>query len=440
MQPEMEMQVRALSELKPAEYNPREELTPDDKEFQDLCRSINELGYVEPILINSDGTIIAGHQRYNVLKYLGKTEAKVVVVDVDKNRERAINVALNKIDGKWDQLKLRDILESLKLTDLDFTVTGFTQDELDDLNISLNVEEANEDADFDLNETYGSVIEPVTKRGDIWILGRHRLMCGDSTSIEDMEMLMGAEDADLVITDPPYNVDYEGTAGKIQNDNMSDENFYSFLLQFQNATASVMRPGAAAYVFHSDTKSHLFRNAFIESGLKLAECLIWEKNALVLCRQDYHWRHEPILYGWKEGAGHYFIDDRTQDTVFLEDEIDFDAMKKSDLVAYIKQIRKDWADRSTVIYEHKPLKNDLHPTMKPVSLIGLLMKNSSKPGWNVLDPFGGSGTTIIAAEQLNRRAFTMELDEKFCDVIVKRWESFTGQTAVLEKNVTEAFS
>ena len=440
MQPEMEMQVRALSELKPAEYNPREELTPDDKEFQDLCRSINELGYVEPILINSDGTIIAGHQRYNVLKYLGKTEAKVVVVDVDKNRERAINVALNKIDGKWDQLKLRDILESLKLTDLDFTVTGFTQDELDDLNISLNVEEANEDADFDLNETYGSVIEPVTKRGDIWILGRHRLMCGDSTSIEDMEMLMGAEDADLVITDPPYNVDYEGTAGKIQNDNMSDENFYSFLLQFQNATASVMRPGAAAYVFHSDTKGHLFRNAFTESGLKLAECLIWEKNALVLCRQDYHWRHEPILYGWKEGAGHYFIDDRTQDTVFLEDEIDFDAMKKSDLVAYIKQIRKDWADRSTVIYEHKPLKNDLHPTMKPVSLIGLLMKNSSKPGWNVLDPFGGSGTTIIAAEQLNRRAFTMELDEKFCDVIVKRWESFTGQTAVLEKNVTEAFS
>lgn len=440
MQPEMEMQVRALSELKPAEYNPREELTPDDKEFQDLCRSINELGYVEPILINSDGTIIAGHQRYNVLKYLGKTEAKVVVVDVDKNRERAINVALNKIDGKWDQLKLRDILESLKLTDLDFTVTGFTQDELDDLNISLNVEEANEDADFDLNETYGSVIEPVTKRGDIWILGRHRLMCGDSTSIEDMEMLMGTEDADLVITDPPYNVDYEGTAGKIQNDNMSDENFYSFLLQFQNATASVMRPGAAAYVFHSDTKGHLFRNAFIESGLKLAECLIWEKNALVLCRQDYHWRHEPILYGWKEGAGHYFIDDRTQDTVFLEDEIDFDAMKKSDLVAYIKQIRKDWADRSTVIYEHKPLKNDLHPTMKPVSLIGLLMKNSSKPGWNVLDPFGGSGTTIIAAEQLNRRAFTMELDEKFCDVIVKRWESFTGQTAVLEKNVTEAFS
>lgn len=333
MQPEMEMQVRALSELTPAEYNPREELTPDDKEFQDLCRSINELGYVEPILINSDGTIIAGHQRYNVLKYLGKTEAKVVVVDVDKNRERAINVALNKIDGKWDQLKLRDILESLKLTDLDFTVTGFTQDELDDLNISLNVEEANEDADFDLNETYGSVIEPVTKRGDIWILGRHRLMCGDSTSIEDMEMLMGAEDADLVITDPPYNVDYEGTAGKIQNDNMSDENFYSFLLQFQNATASVMRPGAAAYVFHSDTKGHLFRNAFIESGLKLAECLIWEKNALVLCRQDYHWRHEPILYGWKEGAGHYFIDDRTQDTVFLEDEIDFDAMKKSDLVA-----------------------------------------------------------------------------------------------------------
>lgn len=404
MQSELRMEKRKLSDLLPAEYNPRVTLEPDDKDFQDLVGSIRTLGYAEPILINEDGTIIGGHQRYNALLYLGWEEADVVVYPCDKVKEKALNVALNKIDGRWDAIKLVSLLEQITLEGIDFTVTGFTQDELDDLKVDLQVETATEDEDFDIDNAYDSIEEPITKRGDIWILGRHRLMCGDSTRQEDIDKLMNGEQADLVITDPPYNVNYEGTAGKIQNDNMDDESFYDFLTNFQKAMVSVMRMGAAAYIFHADSKGHLFRDSFIEAGLKLAECLIWEKNSLVLGRQDYHWRHEPILYGWKEGEAHYFVDDRTQDTILCED---------------------------------KPRESKLHPTMKPIPLVARLMKNSSKPGWNVLDPFGGSGTTIMAAEQLNRTAFSMELDEKFCDVIVKRWEQYTGQQAVLWNNPLE---
>lgn len=404
MQSELRMEKRKLSDLLPAEYNPRVTLGPDDKDFQDLVGSIRTLGYAEPILINEDGTIIGGHQRYNALLYLGWEEADVVVYPCSKVKEKALNVALNKIDGRWDTVKLVNILEQINLEGVDFTVTGFTQDELDDLKVDLQVETATEDEDFDIDNAYDSIEEPETRRGDIWILGRHRLMCGDSTRQEDIDKLMNGEQADLVITDPPYNVNYEGTAGKIQNDNMDDESFYDFLINFQKAMVSVMRMGAAAYIFHADSKGHLFRDSFIEAGLKLAECLIWEKNSLVLGRQDYHWRHEPILYGWKEGEAHYFVDDRTQDTILCED---------------------------------KPRESKLHPTMKPIPLVARLMKNSSKPGWNVLDPFGGSGTSIMAAEQLNRTAFSMELDEKFCDVIVRRWEEYTGQKAVLWENPLE---
>lgn len=404
MQSELRMERRKLSDLLPAEYNPRVTLGPEDKDFQDLVESIRTLGYAEPILINEDGTIIGGHQRYNALIYLGWDEADVVVYPCSKVKEKALNVALNKIDGRWDTIKLVNLLEQINLEGVDFTVTGFTQDELDDLKVDLQVETAIEDEDFDLDGAYDSIKVPVAKRGDIWILGKHRLMCGDSTRQKDIERLMCGEQADLVITDPPYNVNYEGTAGKIQNDNMDDESFYDFLLRFYKAAVSVMRMGAAAYIFHADSKGHLFRDGFIEAGLKLAECLIWEKNSLVLGRQDYHWRHEPILYGWKEGEAHYFVDDRTQDTILCED---------------------------------KPRESKLHPTMKPIPLVARLMKNSSKPGWNVLDPFGGSGTTIMAAEQLGRTAFSMELDEKFCDVIVRRWEQYTGEKAVLAEDHLE---
>ena len=317
MTTEMKMETRSLASLRPAEYNPRVQLQPADPEYQNIKRSIETFGYVDPIIINQDGTIIGGHQRYNVMKDLGYTEAQVVVVDLDKNNEKALNIALNKITGEWDEIKLKDLLLDLDLNDYDLTATGFSSKEVEDLVIRLDKDVEAEDDDFDADADYESIEEPVTQRGDIWILGDHRLMCGDSTDLGDVNTLMGGEEADLVITDPPYNVNY------------------------------------------------------------------------------------------KDGS-----------------------IKKEDLITYINQIIAQYKDQTTVLFEKKPTKNDVHPTMKPVNLVGRLMRNSSKPGWNVLDLFGGSGSTLMAAEQIGRRAFLMELDEKFCDVIVHRWEEFTGKKAV----------
>lgn len=416
----------SLSDIHPAEYNPRQDLQPGDPDYEALKRSIEDNGYVGLILINKDGTIIGGHQRYKVLKDLGYTKARVLVTDVDKQTEKALNIALNKISGDWDEEKLKAALMDLDLNDYDLTKTGFTSSEVEDLVLKLDTVEPEED-NFDADEAYDEITDPVTKRGDIWILGDHRLMCGDSTDPTDVSALLQGAEADLVITDPPYNVNYKD--GEIKNDNMAEDTFEQFLDEAFGCMFDAMREGAAAYVFHADSEDLAFRRAFNDSGFKLAECLIWEKNSFVLGRQDYQWRHEPILYGWKEGAAHYFIDDRSQDTVLLEDELDFQSMKKEDLITYINQIRDSYKNRTTVLFENKPTKNDLHPTMKPISLVGRLMKNSSKPDWNVLDLFGGSGSTLMAAEQLGRNAYLMELDEKFCDVIVKRWEDFTGRKA-----------
>ena len=445
MEQNLKTEKRKLTELRAAEYNPRKTLTPEDSEYQKIKRSIEEFGYVDPIIINEDGTIIGGHQRTTVLKDLGYEEVDVVVVDLDKQKEKALNIALNKITGEWDELKLKDLLLDLDLGDYDITFTGFEQKDLTELVDSLAVEPETVDDEFDEEEALEQISEPVTRLGDVWILGRHRLMCGDSTSQEDVAMLMNGEMADLIVTDPPYNVNYGDKAemldtylpGKghrntshIKNDNMDNTSFYQFMLQIYQSAYEFMRAGAAIYVFHAESTGHIFRQAFLDAGLKLAQCLIWEKNNFVLGRQDYQWRHEPCLYGWKEGAAHYFINDRTQDTVILEDEIDFEAMKKSELIAYLEELRRKYKDRTSVIYENKPTRNDIHPTMKPIALMGKFITNSSKSGWNVLDLFGGSGSTLMAAEQLGRNAYLMELDEKFCDVIVKRWEEYTGQSAV----------
>ena len=445
MEQNLKTEKRKLTELRAAEYNPRKTLTPEDSEYQKIKRSIEEFGYVDPIIINEDGTIIGGHQRTTVLKDLGYEEVDVVVVDLDKQKEKALNIALNKITGEWDELKLKDLLLDLDLGDYDITFTGLERKDLTELVDSLAVEPETVDDEFDEEEALEQISEPVTRLGDVWILGRHRLMCGDSTSQEDVAMLMNGEMADLIVTDPPYNVNYGDKAemldtylpGKghrntshIKNDNMDNTSFYQFMLQIYQSAYEFMRAGAAIYVFHAESTGHIFRQAFLDAGLKLAQCLIWEKNNFVLGRQDYQWRHEPCLYGWKEGAAHYFINDRTQDTVILEDEIDFEAMKKSELIAYLEELRRKYKDRTSVIYENKPTRNDIHPTMKPIALMGKFITNSSKSGWNVLDLFGGSGSTLMAAEQLGRNAYLMELDEKFCDVIVKRWEEYTGQSAV----------
>lgn len=441
----MNIEKRNIKDLKPAAYNPRKALTPEDAEYQKIKRSIETFGYIDPIIINKDGTIIGGHQRYTVLSDLGYTEVEVNVLDLSKEDEKALNVALNKISGEWDNLKLKELLVELDLGDYDISLTGFDNQDLDELIELTDFEPDVSEDEFDSEEAYSSSVSggSLVKQGEVWQLGRHRLMCGDSTDLSDVKKLMGAELMDLIITDPPYNVNYEEKAAslnayrpnnngamKIENDLMDKDGFYTFLFRAFSNMEAFMRDGAAAYVFHADIEGLAFRKAFGDAGIKLAQVLIWEKNNFVLGRQDYQWRHEPVLYGWKEGAKHYFINDRTQDTVILEDDVDFDAMKKSDLIQYIKDLKHSYADQTTVIFEKKPMSSSLHPTMKPLELIAKFMKNSSKKGWNVGDLFGGSGSTLMAAEQLGRNAYLMEYDEHYASVIIKRWEDFTGQQAV----------
>ena len=402
MKTKLNMEERPLSDLQPAEYNPRVALAPEDEEYKRIKRSIETYGYVDPIIINSDGTIIGGHQRYNVLLDLGYDTAHVVIVDLDKNAEKALNVALNKISGEWDDEKLCDLLQDLDLSGYDFSLTGFTRSELDGLQLKLGVGEAVEDEDFDVDKAVEECEKPVTKRGDLWIMGGHRLLCGDARNVDDMARLMGGAKADLLLTDPPYNVDYVGKtkdALKIDNDRMSNADFRAFLLEAFTAARQSMKAGAAFYIWHADSNGYDFRGACMDAGWKVRQCLIWEKDILVLGRQDYQWQHEPCLYGWNEGAGHAWYSDRKQTTILRFD---------------------------------KPTRSKEHPTMKPVPLFGYLVQNSSKPGDIVLDPFSGSGTTVIAAEQLDRTAYVMELNERYCDVIVKRWEEQTGEKAVLD--------
>lgn len=396
----MNLEKQKIGDLKIATYNPRKELNKKDKEYQKIKNSILEFGYVSPLIINKDMTVIGGHQRLKVLKELGFTELECIIVDLDKTKEKALNIALNKIQGDWDEEKLEALLQELKLDDFDTNLTGFDFDEIDE--ILKDVTGSKED-NFDIDSAYEEIEEPITKQGDIWILGKHRLMCGDSTQKNDIMRLINNQDADMILTDPPYNVDYVGKTAealKIKNDNMSDNQFYEFLKKVFENMYSVTKEGASIYVFHADTEGLNFRKAFKDAGYKLAECLIWKKDCFVMGRQDYQWQHEPILYGWKEGAAHYFINDRTQSTI-----LEFDRQKQS----------------------------TLHPTMKPIDLIAKLIKNSSKENDIILDLFGGSGSTIIAAEQLNRNCYTMELDPKYCDVIVKRWETLTNKEAILEQ-------
>ena len=285
-------------------------------------------------------------------------------------------------------------------------------------------------------------VEPRAKLGDIWQLGNHRLMCGSSTSQEDVDKLLDGAVMDLCVTDPPYNVNYgslqeqqekvgksKNIHDKILNDNMDDESFHLFLYDFYTQMMRSLKEGGVYYIFHADTEGLNFRSALKECGGSVKETLIWVKNALVLGRQDYHWKHEPCLYGWKEGAGHYFINDRTQTTVF-EDKVDLEKLTKDELIDMCKELMDEQVP-TTIIHEDKPMRNDVHPTMKPIKLIGRLVKNSSRPKENVIDFFGGSGSTLIACEQLGRKCYTMELDPQYIDVIIDRWEKLTGEKAVL---------
>lgn len=388
---EMQWQTLPLVELRPAAYNPRKALKPSDKEYQKIKNSIQEFGYVEPIIVNHDMTVIGGHQRLTVLKDLGYTEAQCVVLHIeDEAKAKALNIALNKISGEWNEQLLADLLVDLQDAQFNLDLTGFEAPEIDQLFSKLHNKDIEED-DFDVEEELKN--PAFSQAGDIWTLGRHRVICGDSTLPETFKLLMEGKKANLVLTDPPYNVNVEETAGKIKNDNMPDADFYNFLFcAFVNMEQN-MEQDASIYVFHADTQGLTFRRAFADAGFNLSGCCIWKKNALVLGRSPYQWQHEPCLFGWKKGGKHLWYSDRKQTTIW-----EYDRPKAS----------KD------------------HPTMKPVTLMAYPIKNSTMTNCIVLDPFLGSGSTLIACEQTDRSCCMIELDEKFCDVIVKRYIEQVG--------------
>ena len=379
----------AVNELVPYEKNAK--LHGEDQ-IEKLKASILEFGFLTPCLIDKKKNIIAGHGRVMAAKALGMETVPCVFIEgLTEAQRKAYILADNRLGelGEWDMSIVMSELEELKDMDFDIEVTGFELDNFDE-------EELEELDNYEAEE-----VEPRCKLGDLWQLGDHRLICGDSTSFEVVERLMGGQLADLLITDPPYNVDYEGGTEeklKIMNDKMDDESFRQFLRDAFSTADSVMRAGAVFYIWHADSEGYNFRGACIDNNWQVRECLIWNKNSMVLGRQDYQWKHEPCLYGWKDGDAHFWNSDRSQTTV-----MDFD----------------------------RPTRSALHPTMKPVALFAYQIRNSSKKGENVLDLFGGSGTTLIACEELGRKAFLCELDPHYCDVIIDRWEHETGKKAKL---------
>ncbi len=390
----MQIQKIPLEQLNPAKYNPRKDLKPGDAGYEKLKKSMETFGYVEPIVWNKQtGNIVGGHQRLKILQDQGHTEIECVVVDLDETEEKALTVALNKVSGEWDLPKLADLISELDNGIFDITLTGFDAAEIEDLFSKVHDKDVKED-DFDVEE---ALKEPtISKQGDLWLLGRHRLLCGDSTKAKTYEKLMDGKKANLVVTDPPYNIDIQGGTKdklKIKNDKMPDREFYEFLLQFYKCTYDVMDDGAAIYVFHADTEGINFRTAFRDAGFHLSAVCIWVKNSLVLSRADFHFRHEPVLYGWKPTGKHKWYSDRRQDTVW-----EFD----------------------------RPKRSESHPTTKPIPLVAYPIKNSSMTNCIVLDPFSGSFSTGIACEQLNRICYAIELDEKYVDVGVKRYVEYVG--------------
>lgn len=399
----MDLVTVKIKDIHPYERNARK----NDQAVDAVAKSIEQCSYVAPIILDENHVILAGHTRWKALKKLGRDECECIVkgglTEEQKRKYRLLDNKTNEL-ADWDFDLLSEELEGLDFGDLDLEWgVGAKEPEVVEDNYTPVVPE-----------------EPKSKLGQIYQLGRHRLMCGDSTNQEDLEKLMAGEMADMLLTDPPYNVNYEGIAGKIKNDNMDDSDFREFLrLAFFDAK-SVMKPGAAFHIWHADIQGYNFRGACRDVGLIVRQCLIWVKNSLVLGRQDFQWQHEPCLYGenplieedeeqhepalygWKDGAPHRWFKNRKQTTI-----LQFD----------------------------KPTASKEHPTMKPVLLFNYEMQCNSKPGDIVLDLFGGSGTTIIAAEQNGRTAYVMEFDPKYVDVIIDRWEQFTGQKAVLLEGV-----
>lgn len=415
---------RALRELKPYGRNPRK----NDKAVDAVAESIREFGFKVPIVADKDGTIIAGHTRFKAAKKLGLETVPVIIADdLTPEQVKAFRLADNRVAelAEWDFELLAEELGDLGEWGMDrFGFDGA------DFDLQENeLDRVEEDEGFDIDEALEDAKEPVSRPGDVWKLGEHRLMCGDSTDAEDVAKLMDGELADMAATDPPYNVNVSNSKGMtIENDNMADGPFLEFLTDAFTNMCGALKPGGAFYVWFATTEHMNFEKALIAAGLRVRQELIWNKSHFILGRSDYHWKHEPCLYGWKDGAAHWFTDDRTQSNVIEDAVPDVKKMKKDEMARLLMEI---YADRisTTVMNEDKPAANDLHPTMKPVKLMARQVANSSKKGWKVLDLFGGSGSTLMACEQLGRKCRMMEYDPKYCDVIISRWEAFTGRTA-----------
>lgn len=378
----------------------RNSRTHSDEQVAQIAASIREFGFLNPIIIDGEKGIIAGHGRVLAAQKLGLESLPCIeATHLTDAQRRAYVIADNKLalNAGWDDAMLRVEFADLAESGFNLELTGFSLDEID----ALQIEEL--EAGLTDEDSCGEPpTDPVTVLGDVWVMGKHRLMCGDSTSIDSLGVLCAGRDVDMWLTDPPYNVAYEGKTKDsltIKNDSMGNDEFRQFLRDCYVAADAVMKAGAVFYIWHADSEGYNFRGAAYDAGWKVRQCLIWKKSVMVMGRQDYHWRHEPCLYGWKEGAGHLWAADRKQTTI-----LEFD----------------------------KPQRNGEHPTMKPVALFEYQMLNNTKGGDIVLDSFGGSGTTMIAAEKNGRVGYLMELDPKYCDVIIKRWQDFTGKEAIHE--------
>nr|DAT75067.1 MAG TPA: adenine specific DNA methyltransferase [Caudoviricetes sp.] len=383
-----EMQLVNINKLIPYVNNAR---THNAQQINKLRSSLREFGFINPVIIDRDFNVIAGHGRIMAAKEEGINEVPCVFVDyLTEAQKKAYILADNRMamDAGWDEELLKVEIEALQAEDFDLSLTGFDESELAGF---FDTADDAKDDDFDVDKELEK--PPVTKSGDLWLLGNHRLLCSDSTKEESYTLLMNGKKANLVVADPPYNVNYQGTAGKIKNDNLENDKFYQFLFDAFTCMEKAMADDASIYVFHADTEGLNFRKAFADAGFYLSGTCIWKKQSLVLGRSPYQWQHEPCLFGWKKNGKHQWYSDRKQTTIW-----EFD----------------------------KPKKNGDHPTMKPVPLIAYPIKNSSMSNCIVLDPFGGSGSTLIACEQTNRICHTIELDEKYCDVIVKRYIEQVG--------------
>lgn len=401
-----------LGEIIPYENNPRN----NEKAVEFVANSIREFGFKNPIIVDKNNVIVAGHTRLKAAYLLGLEKAPVIVADdLTEEQVKAFRLADNKTAelADWDFDKLEEEIKELE--NIDMNLFGF----------EIEVEKYADEDDFDFDDFVEEIEEPTTKSGQLYLLGRHRLLVGDSTNIDDVKRLMDGKEADLLLTDPPYNVNVSNSEGMtIANDNMGDKEFKEFLDKTFKCANQVLKKGGAFYVWYGDCEDVNFRTACFNNGLSIRECLIWVKNGFNLGRHDYHYRHEPCLYGWKEGAAHYFIDDRTQDTV-IEDKPNLNKMSKDELKDYIKELLQDRV-ATTILREDKPTKNDLHPTMKPIKLLSRQVKNSSRRGELVLDLFGGSGSTLITCEQLDRTCCMMEYEPKYADAIIERYIQLKG--------------